>query len=100
VREVGRAPAFRVGDPVRTRNHQPAGHTRLTAYARSRRGVVARVHPACVLPDTNAHGRGEHPQHVYAVRFEARELWGEGAEPNTCVHLDCFESYLEPDPRA
>jgi nitrile hydratase subunit beta len=98
VREVGRPPAFRIGDRVRTRNHQPAGHTRLAGYARSRRGVVARVHPACVFPDTNAHDRGEHPQYVYAVRFEGRELWGASAEPGTCVHLDCFESYLEPDP--
>jgi nitrile hydratase len=49
-----------------------------------------------VLPDTNAHGRGECPEHVYAVRFEGRELWGEDAEPGSCVHLDLFESYLEP----
>jgi nitrile hydratase len=97
LREVSRGPAFRAGDRVRTRNHQPAGHTRLTAYARGRRGVVARVHPACVFPDSNAHFQGEQPQHVYAVRFEARELWGDAAEPGTCVHLDCFESYLEPD---
>ena len=97
LRDVERAARFRVGDRVRTRNHQPAGHTRLAGYARARRGVVARVYPACVLPDTNAHFEGEHPQHVYAVRFEARELWGESAEPACCVHLDCFESYLEPD---
>jgi nitrile hydratase len=57
-----------------------------------------RAYPACVLPDTNAHGLGEHPQFVYAVRFAGRELWGEDAEPGTFVHLDCFESYLEPDP--
>jgi len=100
LRELEQEPAFRAGDRVRTRNHQPPGHTRLTAYARGRRGVVARVVPPCVLPDTNAHFQGEHPQHVYAVRFEARELWGESAEPGTCVHLDCFESYLEPDPSA
>ena len=100
LRDVERQAAFRAGDRVRTRNHQPPGHTRLTAYARGRRGVVARVYPACVFPDTNAHFQGEQPQYVYAVRFEARELWGEGAEPGTCVHLDCFESYLEPDPGA
>jgi nitrile hydratase len=100
IRELTRPPAFRAGDRVRTRNHQPAGHTRLTGYARGRRGLVARVHPACVFPDSNAHFQGENPQHVYAVRFEARELWGEAAEPGTCVHLDCFESYLEPDPGA
>jgi nitrile hydratase len=98
LRAVERPARFRVGDRVRTRNHQPVGHTRLAAYARSHRGVVARAYPACVFPDTNAHRQGEHPQHVYAVRFEARELWGEVAEPGSCVHLDCFESYLEPDP--
>jgi nitrile hydratase len=97
VRVLERPPAFAVGDRVRTRNHQPAGHTRLPAYARSRRGVVARVHPACVFPDTNAHHAGEEPQHVYAVRFTCSELFGEGAEPGTFVHLDCFEPYLEPD---
>lgn len=98
LRDVERAARFRAGDRVRTRNHQPAGHTRLAGYARARRGVVARVYPACVFPDTNAHEQGEQPQHVYAVRFEARELWGESAEPGSCVQLDCFESYLEPDP--
>jgi len=96
-REVERAPAFGVGDRVRARNWQPRGHTRLPAYARGRRGVVAIVHPAFVLPDTNAHGHGENPEHVYSVRFEGFELWGETAEPGTCVQLDCFESYLERD---
>jgi nitrile hydratase len=100
LRETGRAPAFGAGDRVRTRNYQPAGHTRLPAYARLRRGVVERVYPACVFPDTNAHQAGEHPQPVYAVRFEARELWGEDAEAATCVHVDLFESYLERDPAA
>jgi nitrile hydratase len=97
LRRQDRPPAFRVGDPVRTRNHQPPGHTRLAAYTRTRRGTVARVYPACVFPDSNAHGRGEDPQPVYAVRFEARELWGEGAEPGSAVYFDCFESYLELD---
>jgi len=100
LRDVDRVARFSIGDRVRTRNHQPPGHTRLTGYARSRRGVVARVYPACVFPDTNAHSQGERPQHVYAVRFEARELWGDAAEPGTCVHLDCFEPYLEPDPQS
>ena len=68
--------AFAPGDAVRTRNHQPRGHTRLPAYARSRRGVMARAYPACIFPDTHAHGRGENPQYVYTVRFDGRELWG------------------------
>ena len=96
-REIEAAPRFSAGQRVRTRNLQPRGHTRLPAYARGRRGVVAIVHPAFVLPDTSAHGLGENPEHVYAVRFDGRELWGDEAEPGSCVHLDCFESYLEAE---
>jgi nitrile hydratase len=99
-RDVDRPPRFAVGEHVVTRNHQPAGHTRLPGYARCRRGVVLRVHPPMVFPDDNAHSRGENPQHLYTVRFAARELWGDGAEPHTWVHVDLFESYLEPDGRA
>lgn len=97
LRPVDAAPAFTVGTRVRARNLQPAGHTRLPAYARGKRGTIARVYPGFILPDTNAHLRGENPQHVYAVRFDAVELFGSGAEPNACVHVDLFESYLEAD---
>jgi nitrile hydratase len=95
IREVAARPAFAAGQNVVTRNHQPAGHTRLPAYARCRRGTIARVHSAMVFPDDNAHGRGENPQYLYTVRFEAAELWGDDAEVNSAVHLDLFEPYLE-----
>jgi nitrile hydratase len=94
-REIAARPVFSVGAAVVTRNHQPAGHTRLPGYARRRRGVVARVHPAMVFPDDHARGMGENPQYLYNVRFEGSELWGEDAEPGLVVHLDLFESYLE-----
>lgn len=94
-RPVSAPPAFASGQPVRTRNHQPAGHTRLPAYARCHTGIIVRVHPAMVYPDDHAHGRGENPQYLYTVRFDARELWGDAAEAGTCVHLDLFEPYLE-----
>jgi nitrile hydratase beta subunit len=95
LRVVDSEPAFAPGDAVRTRNHQPSGHTRLPAYARCRQGIVLRVHPAMVFPDDHAHDRGENPQFLYTVRFESRELWGDGAEVNSVVHLDLFESYLQ-----
>ena len=50
-------------------------------------------------PDTNAHGLGEHPQVVYNVRFDGRELWGDSAEPRQTVSIDLWESYLEPASR-
>lgn len=97
-REIDTVPRFLVGQQIRTRNHQPPGHTRLPGYARARRGVIAIVHPsAWVLPDSNAHRRGENPQPVYSVRFAADELWGSSAEPGTFVHVDLFESYLESE---
>ena len=87
---------FAVGDRVRSRNMHPTGHTRLPRYARGKVGVIERVHGAHVLPDTNAHGAGEHPQWLYAVLFEARELWGDTAEAGLTITIDAWESYLEP----
>ena len=95
-RAVEAAPRFAVGDAVRTRNLHPPGHIRMPGYARCRRGTVVLQQGGWVLPDTNAHGLGECPEHVYAVRFEGHELWGADAEPGTAVHLDLFERYLEP----
>ncbi len=54
------------------------------------------MHGVHVFPDSHAHGLGEQPQPLYSVRFDARELWGEDAEPQQSVHLDLWESYLEP----
>jgi hypothetical protein len=31
------------------------------------------------------------------VRFDAFELWGDGAEPNATVVVDLWQSYLQPD---
>jgi len=97
LRTVPHPPRFHVGQVVRARNMHPPGHTRLPRYVRGKRGVVTIIHPAWVFPDTNAHGLGEHPQYAYAVRFDGEELWGADAEPGTAVHVDCFESYLEPE---
>lgn len=90
------APRFSVGDAVKTRNLQPCGHTRLPAYVREKRGVVVLLQGTWVLPDTHAHDRGENPEPLYSVRFDGHELWGEAAEAGTAVHIDLFETYLEP----
>ena len=89
-------PRFAVGAAVMARNFHPPGHTRLPRYARGKRGVIAAQRGCHLFPDTHAHGLGEAPQHVYGVRFDARELWGEAAEPRQAVYLDLWESYLEP----
>lgn len=97
-RPVDQAPRFQAGDAVVTRNIHPETHTRLPRYARGRRGVIERIHGAHVFPDSGAIGLGENPQWLYTVRFTARELWGQDAEPTVRVSIDAFEPYLEPDP--
>ena len=94
------AARFAVGERVRARTIRLHGHTRLPGYVQGRVGVVARVCGSYVYPDTNAHLRGEHPEHVYTVRFRAGELWGDASEPNVTVAVDAWESYLEPAPAA
>ena len=93
--EPGIPPLFAVGERVRARNIHPIGHTRLPRYARGKTGIVARDHGVYIFPDTNAHFRGEKRQHVYSVRFSARELWGESASPRDSVHIDMWDDYLE-----
>ena len=96
VRPGGQPGRFGVGDRVRTTRASPPGHTRLPRYCRGMVGEVSMVHGTYVFPDTNAHDLGERPQTVYAVRFAATDLWGDGAEPSTYVHVDLYEDYLEP----
>jgi len=86
---------FKVGRRVRARNIHPAGHTRLPRYARGRVGKIARDHGVYAFPDTSVHSLGEKRQHVYSVRFAARELWGESASPRDSVYIDMWEDYLE-----
>jgi nitrile hydratase subunit beta len=74
----------------------PSGRTQLPRYARGKAGVVERAHGAHVLPDTNAHGTGEHPQWLYSVRFDARELWGDNGHAGLTITIDAWESYLKP----
>ncbi|WP_323135585.1 SH3-like domain-containing protein [Streptomyces beihaiensis] len=85
-------PAYGPGDLVVTYRHDPPHHTRLPRYARGKLGVVVEPEGRAPLADANARGRGDAPvEMIYAVRFAARELWGEGDHD---VVLDLSESYL------
>ena len=88
-------PLFNVSQRVRARNINPTGHTRLPRYARGKTGMIVRDHGVYVFPDTNAHFQGEKRQHVYSVRFTARELRGDSAAPRDAVYLDLWDDYLE-----
>src|SRR5262249_54895518 len=88
-------PRFQAGDRVRARNNHPTGHTREPRYVRGRIGVVCQHHGGHIFPDQNAIGIKE-ARHLYSVRFEARELWGDAADLKSTVHVDLWEGYLEP----
>jgi nitrile hydratase beta subunit len=87
---------FHAGQLVRARNINPVTHTRLPRYARGKAGTIHRDHGVFAFMDVSAYGLSDKPQHVYSVRFSARELWGEQAAPQDSVCLDLYDDHLEP----
>ena len=89
-------PKLKPGDSVVVRNFNPPGHTRAPRYVRGRRGVIDRDYGVFIFPDSHAIDGGKSPQHVYSVRFSARELWGPQGSEHDCVYVDLWDDYLEP----
>lgn len=94
-RDVDVEPQFSVGDPVKSLNINPSGHTRLPRYVRGKHGAIAKYHGVHDFQDSVPERSGSDPQPVYSVRFEGSELWGESAEQNQSLYVDMWESYLE-----
>jgi nitrile hydratase len=94
-RDVPAIARFTAGQRARARNINPVGHTRLPRYVRGKEGLVVLDRGVFLFPDTNAHFLGEKPQHLYSVRFTARELWGEAASSRDVVHVDMWDDYLD-----
>lgn len=86
---------FKVGDRIKTRNIRPKGHTRLVQYVRGKEGIIQRDHGVYPLPDTAIDG-DDRPQHVYSVKFSARELWGEEAPETDSLCIDLWDDYMDP----
>ena len=84
---------FSPGDQVRTSRVDPPHHTRLPRYARGVAGTVIEYQGHHPLPDLRARRLRAEPEPVYAVRFAARDLFGEG---DHTVTLDLWQSYLQP----
>lgn len=95
MRDVAAPPRFKTGDRVRTINRHPSTHTREPRYLRGREGTIHEHYGAQVFPDLSAQGVDE-GRHLYSVRFEASELWGESAATQSAVYADLWEPYLEP----
>ena len=84
---------YAVGDAVHVRAWHPVGHTRAPRYVQGKCGVVVRLDGVFSLPDVEYHCDQVRMEPTYSVRFEALELWGTPGDP---VHVDLWESYLEP----
>lgn len=83
-----------IGDRVRVKTVDPAGHTRAPRYVRGHIGTVVEHHGEFTLPDDVVAGNKEpRKQPVYAVSFTAFDLWGSG---NHNIIVDCWHAYLDP----
>lgn len=101
LRHCEHQPRFSVGKRVNTRSINgnqmvKGGHTRMPDYVSGRTGTVIAYHGTHVLPDSNAHFKGEAPEPLYAVAFAAEDLWPHPEHPKDQVVLDLWESYLAP----
>jgi nitrile hydratase subunit beta len=93
VRDITDVPKFQAGGIVRVRNLHSAGHTRIPGYLRGHTGEIVSHQGAHVFPDSNAHGKGENPQHLYCVRFKSADVFATNS-PDT-IHADMWEPYIE-----
>ena len=84
---------FIPGARVRALSLDPDHHIRLPRYVRGHVGEIVEAEGEWPLPDDRARGIAPpRVETVYAVRFPAGELWGEGTHT---VTVDLWESYLE-----
>jgi nitrile hydratase len=89
-------PRYVVGQRVRGVNLNTPAHTRMPRYTRGRIGIVERDRGVFALPERDVYFLYPKPQHVYLVRFAARELWGESAPAQDSSYIDLWEDHLEP----
>jgi nitrile hydratase len=90
---------FEVGQRVRVRSADPAGHVRTPAYVRGRVGQVVRRHGAFRNPEELAYGRDGLPKReLYLVAFRGADLWDErdGRSGGDRNYVDIYEHWLEP----
>lgn len=90
---------FEIGDRVRVRAAEPAGHCRTPYYLRGKCGVVARRLGEFPNPEELAYHRPGLPaQPLYQVEFAYDEVWGPGREGGgICIAADLYQHWLEAD---
>lgn len=88
-------PRFSTGDIVKVRNFHPTGHTRAPRYVRGHLGTIHEHYGSHILPDRSAKGE-KVGVHLYNVRFEGAEIWGDDAPAREAIYVDLWETYLDP----
>jgi nitrile hydratase subunit beta len=88
------APAFQIGNPVRTASWIGSDHTRLPGYVRGRIGRIHSYHGPQIFADASARGDIRR-EPLYTVAFAAADLWPEAAGRRDVIYVDLWESYLE-----
>jgi nitrile hydratase len=92
-------PRFKAGDRVLVSRDVPlAGHTHLPLYVRDKEGEVERDLGLFRFPDEGEDGGGDIDvlQHVYSVRFRARDLWGAEADARQSLNFNLWDYNLAP----
>ena len=96
IRTMDAPPRYQAGDRVRAINRHPHGHTREPRYVRGHVGTVHAYYGGQAFPDIRVAEGIDEGRHLYCVRFEGNELWGESANAKSAVYVDLWEDYLEP----
>lgn len=94
-RPISSEPVFSINDSVKAGLVGSDGHTRMPGFVRGHRGTIHAYRGAHIFQDESAHLHGEHPMHLFTVRFEAADLWPEIRESKDAVYVDLWEAYLE-----
>ncbi|WP_274387034.1 SH3-like domain-containing protein [Streptosporangium soli] len=93
----GRSDAFAVGNRVRVKVSNSAGHHRAPRYVHGRCGRIESYVGRFGLPDDLAEpGRPVRTDRLFTVCFRAEALWGADGHPSDSVYVDLYSLYLEP----
>jgi nitrile hydratase len=95
-------PRFRAGDRVKVLDIELLGHSHLPNYIRGITGRVEHDRGVKVFPDSHGSGHGNDKtdalQHVYTVRFQATEIWGESADCRQSLNFSLWDYQLAAAP--
>ena len=95
-------PRFQTGDRVKALDIELQGHSHLPNYIRGTIGTIEHDRGAKVFPDSHAHSHDhDHEktdalQHVYTVRFQATDIWGETADARQSLNFSLWDYQLAP----